>query len=100
VTLYHFSHFQGVASAMIQATELIGVPLRAPLTPYTTITSLPMLSISMFKGTGIVTSVPSDSPDDFIALSDLKRKQALREKYEIQPQSILNPKPSTLNQIA
>lgn len=30
-----------------------------------------------------MTSVPSDSPDDFAALRDLKQKQALREKYNI-----------------
>jgi len=30
-----------------------------------------------------VTSVPSDSPDDYAALRDLKQKQALREKYSI-----------------
>ncbi len=29
---------------------------------------LPLLTISMGKGTGIVTSVPSDAPDDYIAL--------------------------------
>ena len=32
------------------------------------------------KGTGIVMSVPSDSPDDYAALRDLKKKPALREK--------------------
>lgn len=40
-----------------------------------------MLSILMNKGTGIVTSVPSDSPDDYAVLVDLKKKPALREKY-------------------
>jgi leucyl-tRNA synthetase len=30
-----------------------------------------MSTISMNKGTGIVTSVPSDSPDDWAALRDL-----------------------------
>ena len=28
-----------------------------------------------FTGTGVVTSVPSDAPDDFAALRDLKNKQ-------------------------
>ena len=28
-----------------------------------------------FTGTGVVTSVPSDSPDDFAALRDLKKKK-------------------------
>lgn len=66
---------------MVKATDLIGLPLKAPLTPLSTVVALPMLSISMSKGTGIVTSVPSDSPDDLTALADLKRKPALREKY-------------------
>lgn len=35
----------------------------------------------MTKGTGIVTSVPSDSPDDFVALRDLKTRSFLRDKY-------------------
>ena len=28
-----------------------------------------------FTGTGVVTSVPSDAPDDYAALRDLKNKQ-------------------------
>lgn len=35
---------------------------------------LPMDSISPTKGTGVVTSVPSDSPDDFITLQQLAKK--------------------------
>lgn len=42
-----------------------------------------MMTISMTKGTGIVTSVPSDAPDDYAALRDLQNKKALREKYGI-----------------
>jgi leucyl-tRNA synthetase len=30
-----------------------------------------MLSISMSKGTGVVTSVPSDSPDDYAVMVEL-----------------------------
>lgn len=60
---------------------MIGVPLKSPLTSYEKIYCYPMMSISMNKGTGIVTSVPSDSPDDFAALRDLKTKKNLREKY-------------------
>lgn len=37
----------------------------------------------MGKGTGIVTSVPSDSPDDWAALRDLQTKKGLREKYNV-----------------
>ncbi len=31
--------------------------------------------VALSVGTGVVTSVPSDAPDDFAALQDLKRKQ-------------------------
>lgn len=37
----------------------------------------------MKKGTGIVTSVPSDSPDDWAALRDLQTKEGLREKFGV-----------------
>jgi len=56
---------------------------------------LPMLTISMDKGTGVVTSVPSDSPDDFATLRDLKNKAALREKFGVKEEQVLpfNPIP-------
>lgn len=50
---------------------------------YEKIYALPMLTIKEDKGTGVVTSVPSDSPDDYAALVDLKKKQPFREKYGI-----------------
>ena len=34
-----------------------------------------MFAFFCFAGTGVVTSVPSDSPDDYAALRDLKKKQ-------------------------
>lgn len=37
----------------------------------------------MGKGTGIVTSVPSDAPDDYITFQELKTKQNLREYYNL-----------------
>ena len=37
----------------------------------------------MAKGTGIVTSVPSDSPDDWATLRDLQTKPELREKFGV-----------------
>jgi leucyl-tRNA synthetase len=42
-----------------------------------------MKTISMTKGTGIVTSVPSDSPDDWAALRDLQTKPVMREEYGV-----------------
>ena len=39
----------------------------------------------LLAGTGVVTSVPSDSPDDFAALRDLKKKQVCRETFPDAP---------------
>jgi leucyl-tRNA synthetase len=41
------------------------------------------MTILMDKGTGVVTSVPSDAPDDWAALCDLRNKKALRDKFKI-----------------
>ena len=60
---------------------LSGLPLKSPLFVNEVIYLLPVLTILTDKGTGIVTSVPSDSPDDYMALQDLKSKPALRLKF-------------------
>uniref|UniRef100_A0A8B9ZHL6 Leucine--tRNA ligase, cytoplasmic n=1 Tax=Anas platyrhynchos TaxID=8839 RepID=A0A8B9ZHL6_ANAPL len=59
----------------LMGEEILGAALSAPLTAYKVIYTLPMLTIKEDKGTGVVTSVPSDSPDDLAALRDLKKKQ-------------------------
>jgi hypothetical protein len=66
--------------AELLGTELLGLRLGAPAMKYEFIYTLPMLTIKEDKGTGVVTSVPSDSPDDYAAFRDLKSKAALREK--------------------
>ena len=71
------------AIRVVTGQELLGTPLSAPRAPHETLFVLPLLTISMTKGTGVVTSVPSDSPDDFAALRDLKQKPALRAKYGV-----------------
>lgn len=38
--------------------DILGLPLSAPNCPYERIYTLPLLTISMGKGTGVVTSVP------------------------------------------
>lgn len=69
--------------------DILGMALSAPLTSYKVIYTLPMLTIKDDKGTGVVTSVPSDSPDDYAALVDLKKKQPFREKYSIKDEMVL-----------
>ncbi|XP_042547982.1 leucine--tRNA ligase, cytoplasmic [Dipodomys spectabilis] len=73
----------------LMGEEILGASLSAPLTCYKVIYVLPMLTIKEDKGTGVVTSVPSDSPDDFAAFRDLKKKQALRAKYGIRDDMVL-----------
>jgi leucyl-tRNA synthetase len=70
--------------ATVTGQDLIGKALRAPLTKYEKVYALPMTTISMVKGTGIVTSVPSDSPDDWAALRDLQTKENLRQQFGVQ----------------
>ena len=69
--------------------ELLGTALRSPRAPRTPIYVLPMLTVSTGKGTGVVTSVPSDAPDDYRALQDLKEKAALRDKYGVHDEWVL-----------
>lgn len=69
--------------------DLIGLPLIAPLSIREVVYALPMLTILTDKGTGIVTSVPSDSPDDYMALLDLKNKPALRAKFGVKDEWVL-----------
>jgi leucyl-tRNA synthetase len=69
--------------AKVTGQELVGMGLKAPLTSYEKVYVLPMTTVSMKKGTGIVTSVPSDSPDDWAALRDLQTKVGLREKFGV-----------------
>ncbi|XP_061981891.1 leucine--tRNA ligase, cytoplasmic-like [Populus nigra] len=69
--------------------DLIGLPLKSPLSFNKVIYALPMLTILTDKGTGIVTSVPSDAPDDYMALRVLKAKPAFRERYGVKDEWVL-----------
>lgn len=77
----------------------MGLALKAPLSSYEVVYSLPMMTISMFKGTGIVTSVPSDSPDDYAALRDLQNKPALRAKFNLTEEMVINYNPVEIIEI-
>lgn len=55
----------------IRGRCLLGKKVRCPQSAYPEVHILPLLTIKMDKATGVVTSVPSDSPDDFAAFSDM-----------------------------
>lgn len=86
-----FTKHNGVVPVVkeLMGEEILGASLSAPLTCYKVVYVLPMLTIKEDKGTGVVTSVPSDSPDDLAALRDLKKKQAFRAKYGIRDDMVL-----------
>ncbi|KAL6228149.1 hypothetical protein ACLB2K_002103 [Fragaria x ananassa] len=87
----NYSRIPQKPTCLVELTgqDLIGLPLKSPLALNQIIYALPMLTVLTDKGTGIVTSVPSDSPDDYMALHDLKKKDALREKYGVKNEWVL-----------
>lgn len=61
--------------AELKGQALIGTLVNAPLSVHTSgVRVLPMETVLATKGTGVVTSVPSDSPDDFATVTDLAKK--------------------------
>lgn len=85
------SHIPEKPTCLVELSgqDLIGLPLRSPLAFNEIIYTLPMLSVLTEKGTGIVTSVPSDSPDDYMALHDLKSKPAFRAKFGVKDEWVM-----------
>ncbi|KAK3679618.1 cytosolic leucyl tRNA synthetase [Vermiconidia calcicola] len=68
--------------AEIRGSDVIGTLVHAPLSVHKNgIRILPMESVKASKGTGVVTSVPSDSPDDYATVLDLAKKA---DYYKIQ----------------
>jgi leucyl-tRNA synthetase len=62
--------------------ELVGLDVEAPATDRT-IPVLPGTFVSADTGTGIVTSVPSDAPDDYRALRDLQEDPERVRSYDL-----------------
>ncbi|CAI5755991.1 unnamed protein product [Candida verbasci] len=67
--------------AKLNGKTMIGSKVSAPLSVHKEIRVLPMETVVATKGTGVVTCVPSDSPDDFITTKDLSNKP---EYYNIE----------------
>lgn len=66
----------------LNGSAFVGTLVTAPLSIHKEgVRILPMESVSATKGTGVVTSVPSDSPDDYATVRDLAKKA---EYYGIQ----------------
>ncbi|EKM52613.1 uncharacterized protein PHACADRAFT_261160 [Phanerochaete carnosa HHB-10118-sp] len=64
----------------LDGSKLIGTKIHAPFAINPEVYVLPMETVLATKGTGVVTSVPSDSPDDYATLMDLRKKA---EYYKI-----------------
>lgn len=83
----------------ITGSDLCGKKVESPEAPQH-IYVLPMMTIKEDKGTGIVMSVPSDAPDDWMALSDLKNKQPFRELYSLTDEMVLPFEPIPIIEVA
>ncbi|KAE9383077.1 Nucleotidylyl transferase [Gymnopus androsaceus JB14] len=66
----------------IDGAKLVGTKIKAPFAINPEVYVLPMENFLATKGTGVVTSVPSDSPDDYQTLTDLCEKT---EFYKTNP---------------
>ena len=72
----------------VPGRELIGLMCRAPML-HKLIPVFPATFVDPAVGTGLVTSVPSDAPDDWNSLEEVKKDPALREEYGI-PQDVID----------
>ncbi|KAI6346186.1 2-isopropylmalate synthase [Pyricularia grisea] len=60
--------------ADLVGADIVGTRVNAPLSVHKEVRILPMETVKETKGTGVVTSVPSDSPDDYATVMDLAKK--------------------------
>lgn len=80
-----FDYSEGVfeKAADVKGADVVGTKVRPPFGIAPEVYVLPMEGVLATKGTGVVTSVPSDSPDDYRTLMDLRKKP---EMYKIKPE--------------
>jgi leucyl-tRNA synthetase len=81
--LLKHSNVEPVPIAQMVGSDLIGLQVAAPMAPVASVPVLPMFAVSADMGTGIVTSVPSNAPADYVALRDLQEKEPLRRKFNL-----------------
>ncbi|MCJ1418149.1 cytosolic leucyl tRNA synthetase [Xylographa parallela] len=73
----HFPRSESELQAVVEFTgsSVVGTLVEAPLSIHKDgVRILPMETVLATKGTGVVTSVPSDSPDDYATVKDLAKK--------------------------
>jgi len=68
----------------ILGIDLINCTVGSSLSHYPQFKVFPLLSIKEDKGTGVVTSVPAEAPDDYVAWKDLKNNAAFRNRFGVQ----------------
>jgi leucyl-tRNA synthetase len=76
----------------VAGSELVGKECIAPMI-HRPILVLPASFCDPNVGTGLVTSVPSDAPDDWIALRNLQEDEAALRKYGLDPAKVREIKP-------
>lgn len=82
------------SSAKVNGSLLVGSKIHAPLAVHEILRVLPMETILENKGTGVVTCVPSDSPDDFVTTRDLFNKP---EYYKIEKEWVIEEPVAIVN---
>ena len=83
---------RGSVSRLAKFTErdIMGLPLRIRGVPYPIrVYMLPLPTITMAKGGGGVTNLPSDSPGDYVALRNLRQKAPRRDKFGLADETVL-----------
>ncbi|KAJ9125914.1 hypothetical protein QFC24_002699 [Naganishia onofrii] len=80
--------------AEVKGADLVGTKVNPPFGVIPEIYIVPMEGVLANKGTGVVSCVPSDSPDDYATLMDLRKKA---EYYKIQPEWVANEPIPVLN---
>ena len=91
--------FQGYVELCQTGANLIGKYCENPITKGKIII-LPASFVDPCIGTGVVMSVPSHAPYDYIGLEDAMKNEAELKKYKIDPEVVREIKPVSLIKLA